>query len=158
MIVDQCPVKVIKNLIFVPWGNARWKNLLIRTLKGTWHVQKSYCQSILRKHHKLHSLMKKTHLMWSNSIRSEENEENRGAKGKIILRNWSLSHENTDFFISNTFINNARQKLARNQAKAKLHPEAELLLFENFLRSSCTLSSENKRRYSKNVKKTSASV
>ena len=29
------------------------------------------------------------------------------------------------FFISNTFISNARLKLAKNQANAKLHPEAE---------------------------------
>ena len=36
------------------------------------------------------------------------------------------------FFISNTFISNARLKLAKNQAKAKQHPEAELLLSENF--------------------------
>ena len=28
------------------------------------------------------------------------------------------------FFISNTFISNARLKLAKNQAKAKQHPEA----------------------------------
>ena len=34
------------------------------------------------------------------------------------------------FYISNTFISNARLKLAKNQAKAKPHLEAELLLFE----------------------------
>ena len=39
---------------------------------------------------------------------------------------------NTIFFISNTFISKARLKLAKNQAKAKQHPETELLLFENF--------------------------
>ena len=32
------------------------------------------------------------------------------------------------FFISNTFISNARLKLAKNQAKAKQQAEAELLL------------------------------
>ena len=31
-------------------------------------------------------------------------------------------------------------KLAKNQANAKQHPEAELLLFENYARSSSTLS------------------
>ena len=36
------------------------------------------------------------------------------------------------FFISNICINNAILKLAKNQAKAKQHPEAELLLFENY--------------------------
>ena len=35
-------------------------------------------------------------------------------------------------FISNTFINNARLKLAKNQANAKQRPEAEYLLFENY--------------------------
>ena len=37
----------------------------------------------------------------------------------------------TLFFISNTFISNARLKLAKNHAKAKQHLGAELLLFEN---------------------------
>ena len=38
----------------------------------------------------------------------------------------------TFFFISNTFISNARLKLAQNQTNAKQHPEAELLLYENY--------------------------
>ena len=32
----------------------------------------------------------------------------------------------TLFFISNAFISNARRKMAKNQANAKQHPEAEL--------------------------------
>ena len=40
------------------------------------------------------------------------------------------------FLISNTFINTVRLKLARNQAKVYWHPEAELLLFENYTRIS----------------------
>ena len=40
-------------------------------------------------------------------------------------------------------------KLGKNQAKAKQHPEAELLLFENYSLSSSTLSSKNRRKYSK---------
>ena len=55
--------------------------------------------------------------------------------------------KSTRFFLSNTFISNATLKLAKNQAKAKQHPEAELLLFENFSLSSSTLSSENNRRH-----------
>ena len=43
------------------------------------------------------------------------------------------------FFISNTFRSNARLKLAKKQVKAKQHPEAKLLLFENYLLSSFTL-------------------
>ena len=47
--------------------------------------------------------------------------------------NWlSIVTASIRFFISNTFINNTRLKLAKNQAKAKQHPEAELLLIENF--------------------------
>ena len=36
------------------------------------------------------------------------------------------------FFISNTFISNTSLKLAKSQADAKQHPEADLFLFENF--------------------------
>ena len=61
----------------------------------------------------------------------------------------------TLFFISNTFINNARLKLAKNQANAKQHSEAELWfwLFENYSHFSFTLSSKNNRTYSKNKQK-----
>ena len=51
-------------------------------------------------------------------------------------------------FISNIFINNARLKSAKNQAKAWQHPEAELLLFENYSHTSSSLSFKNNRRYS----------
>ena len=47
------------------------------------------------------------------------------------------------FFISNTFISNARLKLVKNQANAKQHPEAELLLFDSYSYSSSMLSSKN---------------
>ena len=60
----------------------------------------------------------------------------------------------TLFFTSNTFISNARLKLVKNQGKAKEHPEAELLLLENYSLTSSLLSSKNDRRYSKkNYKK-----
>ena len=54
----------------------------------------------------------------------------------------------TRFFISNTFISNARLKLPTNQVKAKQHIEAEPLLFENKSLSSPMLSSQSNRRYS----------
>ena len=41
-------------------------------------------------------------------------------------------------FSINTFISNARLKLAKNEANAKQHPEAELLLFENYSHFSST--------------------
>ena len=41
-------------------------------------------------------------------------------------------------------------KLTKSQANAKQHPEAELLLFENYSHSSSTLSSKNNWTYSKN--------
>ena len=53
------------------------------------------------------------------------------------------------FFISNTFISNAKLKLLKNQANAQQHPEAELLLFENYSDSSPTLSSKKNGTYSK---------
>ena len=53
------------------------------------------------------------------------------------------------FFISDTFISKARLKLAINQANAKQHPEAELLLFENYSHPSSTLSSKSNGTYSK---------
>ena len=52
------------------------------------------------------------------------------------------------FFISNTFISNGRLKLAKNEANAKQHTEAELLLFGNYSHSSSTLSFKNNRTYS----------
>ena len=39
--------------------------------------------------------------------------------------------------------------VAKNQASAKQHPKAELLLFKNYSHSSSTLSSRNNRTYSK---------
>ena len=39
------------------------------------------------------------------------------------------------------------------KAKAQVHPEAELLLFENYSLSSPTLSSKNSRTYSKRCAK-----
>ena len=53
------------------------------------------------------------------------------------------------FFVSNTFISNARLKLAKNQANAKQHPEAELLLFEDDSHSSAPLSLKSNRTHSK---------
>ena len=65
----------------------------------------------------------------------------------------------TLFIISSTFISNARLKLAKNQANAKQHPEAELLIFENYSQSSSMLSSKNNRNTLKNkLKKNKTSV
>ena len=54
------------------------------------------------------------------------------------------------FFISNTFISNARLKLAKTKqkTKAKQHPEAELSLFENYSLCLSTSSSIKNRRHS----------
>ena len=55
--------------------------------------------------------------------------------------------------------NTLKLSLAKNQAKAKQHTEAEFLLFENYSLSSSMLSSKTNIRYSKkNCKKTSVSV
>ena len=57
------------------------------------------------------------------------------------------------FFISNALLSNARLNLTKNQAKAKQHIEAELLLFENYSLSSFALSYKNNCRYSKKCTK-----
>ena len=62
------------------------------------------------------------------------------------------------FFISNTFITNARLKRAKNQARAKQHPEAELLQFENYSLSTSTLSSKKNGVILENVQTTNGSV
>ena len=63
-----------------------------------------------------------------------------------IINSKTLSELSTRFFyISNTFINNTRMKLAKNQANAKQHSEAELSLFENYSHSSSTLSSNHSK-------------
>ena len=46
-----------------------------------------------------------------------------------------------------------RLKLLKNQADAKQNPDDKLLLFENYSRSSSTLSSKNNSTYSKNKQK-----
>ena len=52
-------------------------------------------------------------------------------------------------FISNIFISNTRLKLEKNQENAEKHPEAELLLFNNYSHPSFSLLSRNNRIYSK---------
>ena len=61
------------------------------------------------------------------------------------------------FLISNTFISNARLKFARNQAKAKQHPQAELLLFDNYSLSHPRYHPKILGDILKNMQKTSAS-
>ena len=55
-------------------------------------------------------------------------------------------HYTLSFFISKTFINNTRLKLAKNQAKAKQHPEAQLLLFEKYSHSLSERTSKQKNK------------
>ena len=66
----------------------------------------------------------------------------REKRGVVSVKKYTL------FFISNTFIFNARLKLAKNQANAKQQPEVELLLPKNYSHSSSTLSFKNNRTYS----------
>ena len=75
----------------------------------------------------------------------------------IQLREFCL-FQYTLYFVSNTFISNARLKLAENWVKAKTRPEAELLLFENYSLSSSTYHQKMIEGILKNVQKTSASV
>ena len=76
---------------------------------------------------------------------------------KALYRNIAIFSQSIQK--QNPFIrSNTRLKLAKNQAEAKQHPEAELLLFENHSLSSFLLSSKNKRRHSKSVQKASLYV
>ena len=50
-------------------------------------------------------------------------------------------------------MSNVRLKLAKNQTKTKQHPESELLLFQNYLLFSSTLSPKKTRRYSRKYTK-----
>ena len=62
------------------------------------------------------------------------------------------------FFVSSTFINNARLKLTENKANAKQNPEDEILLFEIIhILHSCYLP-KLMRRILKNKKRISVSV
>ena len=56
-------------------------------------------------------------------------------------------------FISNTFVSNIRLKLTKNQTKVMEHPEAKLLLFENYSLSTSMLSSKTNMRYPKKCAK-----
>ena len=55
---------------------------------------------------------------------------------------------NKRFFYKQHFISIATLKLVKNQANAKQHPEAELLLFENYSHSSSMLSFKDNSTYS----------
>ena len=68
-----------------------------------------------------------------------------------LYRSFANYTEVHAFFISNTFISNARFKFAKNQTKAKQHLEVEFLLFENYSLSSSTLSPRNNKKYSKKI-------
>ena len=57
------------------------------------------------------------------------------------------------FFYKQHFYKQRQTELAKNQAKAKQHSKVELLLFENYLLFSSTLSSKNNRRYSEKCTK-----
>ena len=56
------------------------------------------------------------------------------------------------------FYKQRQAEISRKSSKTKQHPEAELLLFENYSLSSSTLSFKNNRGYLKSVEKFCASV
>ena len=62
------------------------------------------------------------------------------------------SHCIIQYFISNIFISNASLNMAKNQAKSMQHPDAELLIFQNYSLFSPMLSSKNSRYSKKGTK------
>ena len=77
--------------------------------------------------------------------------------GATINQLWTPKTSKITFFISNTFISNARLKLAKNQANAKQH-WAWAFAIRNCLHSSFTSSSSNNRTYSEKSKKVSVCI
>ena len=69
------------------------------------------------------------------------------SKGKNF--NWSQKYKDkyTLFFYKQHFYKQLQAETAKNQANAKQHTEAELLVFENYSHSSFTLSLKNKMTY-----------
>ena len=65
------------------------------------------------------------------------------------IRQWSVTRS----FYKQHFVSKATLKLVKNQPKAKQHPEAVLLLFENCLLSSSMLSSKTIMRSSETCAK-----
>ena len=57
------------------------------------------------------------------------------------------------FLCKQHFYKQCQVEIGKNQAIAKQHPEAELLLFENYSHSSFTLASKNNRIYFINKQK-----
>ena len=90
-------------------------------------------------------------VIWMNAIHCDCNV-------KILIQSYflrgysqNISFYYTLFVISNNCISNSELKLAKNWAKAKQHPEAERLHFENYLLSSFMLSSKTKYDILRNV-------
>ena len=59
---------------------------------------------------------------------------------------WTVQYAS---FYYKQLISNVKMRMAKNQENTNHHPEAELLLFENYSHSSSTLSSKNNGTYSK---------
>ena len=59
-----------------------------------------------------------------------------------------VRNSNTGFSNEQQIFKQHQEEIGKNQLKAKQHPQAELLLFENYLLSSCMSLSRN-RAYSK---------
>ena len=87
------------------------------------------------------------------AIESQETRENKwNTLPNKTIAAFGLNDLTYTLFISNTFISNARLKLAKNKPNAKKHTEAELLLYENYLHYSSILSSKNNSSYSNSKK------
>ena len=80
---------------------------------------------------------------WSQSVTQEKEKTRNYTHNRVHTHTPTSGY--TRIFLSNSFIINARLKLAKIQANVKQNPKAELLLFENYWRSLSTLSSENNR-------------
>ena len=66
---------------------------------------------------------------------------------------WILWIKLRAFFYNQHFYKQRQAEIGKIQAYARQHPEAELLLYENYSHSSYTLSSKNNRTYFKSQTK-----
>ena len=116
------------------WHMSNWRSLCTRPLKELRHFESQGTEALLHLEHLIIWAIKT--LGYSRQFI----QQTRPLKSTNKLRNIH------GYFVSNTFISNTRPKFTKNQGNAKQHPDAELLIFGNYLHSSTTFISQNDRK------------
>ena len=116
------------------WHMSNWRSLCTQPLKELRHFESQGTEALLHLEHLIIWAIKT--LGYSRQFI----QQTRPLKSTNKLRNIH------GYFVSNTFISNTRPKFTKNQGNAKQHPDAELLIFGNYLHSSTTFISQNDRK------------